>query len=118
MLSPETTTLQKVIIALFAVTIIGSCASLVWISLEKPGKVTKHCENNNKLVWNTEERQFSNNTMSLEQFGRDCTTTVNPPMSGGLSALIDFTTFIGFLFLSTSLYACWVRWTKRPIPKD
>jgi hypothetical protein len=116
--SPKTTTLQKVIIVLFTVTIIGSCASLVWISLEKPGKVTKLCENDNKLMRNTEERVFGNNTMSLEQFGRDCTTTVNPPMSGGLAALIDFTTFIGFLFLSASLYACWDRWTKRPIPKD
>ena len=48
--------------------------------------------------------EFINNTNDLNSaFTQNCTTTTNPPMSGGLTTMIDLSTLSGFLFVSASV---------------
>jgi len=112
-LNQKTTTLQKLLIILFLVTIALSCISLVWMQIEKPGKVTKRCDKINQFM-QAHNFTFSNTTADLSLFTPSCPTTVNPPMSPGLESTINLATVTGIGFLVVSTYAYLTR--KKPEP--
>lgn len=117
--SNETTILQKILVILFVATIITACVSLVWIIIEKPDKVTKQCERAGGLysmkpvVLNFTNVTGSNNGLDMSSI-QNCTTIINPPMSSGLSTMINISTISGGFFIGAAVYAYTFRKKDEP----
>lgn len=109
----ETTTVQKLLIILFIVTITLSCISLVWMQVEKPGKVTKRCELINQFAasHNFSEGEFKLNVSKLNP---SCPTTTNPPMSPGLDMCINLAMVSGAAFVLLGIYTYLTRKKEGP----
>lgn len=107
------TGLQKVLTILFILTIVLSCVSLVWIQIEKPGKVTKRCELINQFMQD-HNFTFNNTTANLSLFRPACPSTTNPPMSPGLEATINLSYIVGAIFIVFGVYTYLSRKKEEP----
>lgn len=109
------TSIQKILIILFVATIVLSCVSLVGIMIEKPDKVSKHCEHTGGLRnLNQTDYNFSDITDTGLITVPNCTTTVNPPMSSGLVLLINLSTVCAGFFIAAAIIAYIMRKNKEP----
>jgi hypothetical protein len=98
------TPIQKLIVLLFATTIILCCTALVWIQIEKPDKVTYRCEELGKFI-DSHNFTVGEKTDLSSQLRPACPKTVNPPMSAGLVAVINLATVTGIVFVGLAGYA-------------
>jgi len=111
----KTTKLQKALIVLFIITITLSCLSLVWIQLEKPGKVTTRCERISQFM-SSHNFTEGNNSLNLSKLTPSCPTTINPPMSPGLELCINLAAVSGIVFVILSAYTYITRKKKEEPP--
>jgi hypothetical protein len=87
--------------------------------IEKPDKITKHCERTGGLysmkpvTLDLSNISETDNGLGLSLV-QNCTTTVNPPMSGSLVTMIDLTTISGSLFVSAAVCAYILRKKDEP----
>jgi hypothetical protein len=114
------TSIQKIIIILFILTIALSCISLVGMIIEKPDRVYTYCErpglsSMKPVVLNLANISSENNGLTLVQ---NCTTTVNPPMSTGLALLINLSTTCAGFFLAGAIIAYITRNKEEPDEKE
>jgi hypothetical protein len=110
-----TTGIQKLLIVLFVATIALSCVSLVWMMVEKPDKVTTHCEhqggfNMKPVVLNLSNISNSNDLSLIP----NCVTTYNPPMSTGLALMINISTVCAGFFIAVAAIAYTTRKKDEP----
>lgn len=117
--SPETTIIQKVIIVLFIVTIVSSCISLLLFTIDKPSKQTIICELSGsglKYAMKPVSLNMSlTEQINSQQFQRNCTTKINPPMSPLHTATTDIATGSVAIFFLASAYAYATRKKEKPI---
>jgi hypothetical protein len=114
-----TSSIQKIIIVLFAATIALSCLSLIGIAIEKPDKVSTLCEHTGGL---RDMKSVGVNFTDIKDDGLmivpNCTTTVNPPMSNGLSTMINIAMICAGFFIIAAVIAYITRKKEEPEPEE
>lgn len=104
---PETTGIQKILIACFILIIISSAISLLLFAIEKPEKRNMQCEPPGRLT----SIIYGDGTIPVDgpiasaQPKKNCTITINPPMSPVHSAINEIITWSGIGFVGIAIGA-------------
>jgi len=105
---PETTHIQKALCFLFLLTIVFSVISLGYFYVEKPNRVTVKCEHKGTLEYMMKPVTLNiNEPIAIQgtQRTRNCTSTINPPISPNHQLVTDAATVSGIAFVLVAVCA-------------